>query len=107
MSLQSTEPLSPAEEAIMKHTFKVTMLRAADIIDRITNDDVMDAQTTLFSEGMSLGKLAKIDRAMLAANYLRACAQGLVEEKGWRWPELKQSLSTEKNTSAASTTHRG
>lgn len=66
--------LSPAEELVMKQTFKATMLRAALVIDGITDDDVLTAQVTLVREGVSLINVAKVDRAMLASAHLRACA---------------------------------
>lgn len=72
-----SEVLSPAEEAMMKHTFAVTMKRAAEVIDAITDDDVLDAARVLLAEGMSLAQVAKIDRAMLGSAHLRACALNL------------------------------
>jgi hypothetical protein len=73
------EHLSPAEEAIMKATFKATMLRAADIIERITDDDVLEKQRDLINSGMPLFKAACLDRAHLAAAWLRLCAEGKVK----------------------------
>lgn len=67
--------LSESEEMVMKQAFKVTMLRAADIIDRITQEDVADAQMALYRQGVSLTNLAKIDRALVAACHLRSCVQ--------------------------------
>lgn len=66
--------LSPSEEAVMEATFKATMLRAADILDRINADDVADAQLVMHRNGLSLEQLAKIDRAMIGTAHLRACA---------------------------------
>ena len=63
------------EKIIMEQTFKAAMLRAADIIDRITQDDVAEAHMVMYASGVSLDKLAKIDRAMIGACHLRACAQ--------------------------------
>lgn len=68
--------LSSDEEITMKATSKATMLRAADIIDKITADDVLEMQARLLREGSTLEKVAKVDRAMVAAAYLRLCAQG-------------------------------
>lgn len=67
--------LSPAEELVMKQTFKATMLRAAAIIDRITKSDVQDAQLALYREGVGLLDLHRVDRAMLASAHLRSCAE--------------------------------
>lgn len=64
--------LSPAEDAMMKMTFKATMKRAADIIERITEDDVFDMQKQLLREGMSLQMVAKVDRLHVAVAHLRA-----------------------------------
>jgi hypothetical protein len=69
------DALSPAEELVMKQTFKATMLRAAAIIDRITKDDVTDAQLSLYREGVGLLELHRVDRAMLASAHLRSCAE--------------------------------
>ncbi len=49
------------------------MLRCADIISRITEADVLEAQAVLLASGVSLDKVAKIDRAMLAEKHIRAC----------------------------------
>ena len=67
--------LNEQEEMVMKQTFKVTMLRAAEIIDRITQEDVADAQMALYREGVKLSDLAKIDRALIASCHLRSCAE--------------------------------
>lgn len=66
--------LSVAEELTMKATFKATMLRAADIIDRITADDVLAQQAEGLRQGMTLAEVSRIDRAMVAAAHLRLCA---------------------------------
>lgn len=47
---------------------------AAALVDGITEDQVEEAQAVLLSEGMPLMKVARVDRAMLAAAHLRACA---------------------------------
>lgn len=65
--------LSPAEEWAMKEAFRKTMLRCADIIARITDDDVLEAQAVLLADGVSFDRVAKIDRAMLADKHIRAC----------------------------------
>jgi hypothetical protein len=70
------EGLSPDDNMVMRATFKATMLRAADIIDKISEDDVLQAQTRGLSEGMTLQQVSRIDRAMVASAYLRLCASG-------------------------------
>ncbi len=70
------DALSPNENVTMRATFKATMLRAADIIDKITEDDVLEQQARGLREGMTLQQVSKIDRAMLASAYLRLCAAG-------------------------------
>jgi hypothetical protein len=70
------EALSPEENAIMRATFRATMLRAADIIDKITQDDVLEQQARGLREGMTLQQVSKMDRAMIASAYLRLCAAG-------------------------------
>jgi len=67
--------LSDEEEAVMKTTFKATMLRAADIIEKITQKDVLDKQAELLRGGMTLERVARLDRAMVAAAYLRLLAE--------------------------------
>ena len=62
------------EESVLRATFTATMLRAADIVERVTARDVANAQLQMHREGMSLERLAKIDRATLAVAHLRACA---------------------------------
>jgi hypothetical protein len=74
--------LSAAEEAIMRQTFRATMLRAAEIIERITQDDVLEAQAQVLAAGVALEKVAKVDRALLAATHLRACADGKAKGRG-------------------------
>lgn len=76
MRNEKDEAMTAAEAATMRYTFKATMLRAADIIDRITQNDVLEAQQKLLDQGMALEKVAQIDRAHLAAAHLRACANG-------------------------------
>lgn len=78
--LDGDNTLSAAEKQAARMTFKATMLRAADIVERITADDVLLAQAELLSTGSTLEQVAKIDRAMLAATHLRACANGTVKK---------------------------
>ena len=87
--------LSAAEEAAMKATFKATMLRAADILDWISDDDVLNQQAKLLASGMSLEKVARLDRARVGANYLRACAMTAADKDKMR-ERVKESLSTER-----------
>lgn len=68
--------MNKGEEEVMRSTFKAAMLRAADIVDKITESDVLEQQARGLREGMTLQQVAKIDRAMLAASYLRLCASG-------------------------------
>lgn len=68
--------LSQDEENIMRITTSAAFERAADIIDKITAGDVLDMQARGLAEGMTLDQVARIDRAMLAASHLRACARG-------------------------------
>ena len=67
--------LIPSEELVMKQTFKATMLRAANIIDAITDEDVADAQIALFKTGAKLKDISKVDRALIASCHLRACVE--------------------------------
>jgi hypothetical protein len=69
--------LSPAEDAMMRMAFTATMKRAADVIDAITDGDVLDAQQALLQDGMALTLVARIDRARLGCAHLRACALNL------------------------------
>ena len=64
-------------EAEIKAITRQCMIRAAEVIDKITNDDVLAHQGALLAGGMPLEKLAKVDRAMLAACHLRAMAEEL------------------------------
>lgn len=68
--------LNADEEQAMRMTFKATMIRAADIIDRITSDDVLEYQAMLLASGSTLEQVAKVDRALVASCHLRACAEG-------------------------------
>jgi hypothetical protein len=86
------EVLTAGEEQIMRESFAATMLRAAAIIDGITQDDVEEAQGLLFVSGCTVGDVAKIDRAMLAASYLRACAAGTSQNAAERIALLRKSL---------------
>jgi hypothetical protein len=66
---------TPSEQMVMEQTLKASFLRAADIIDRITEQDVIDAQLVLHREGISkFEDLWRVDRAMLAAAHFRAIA---------------------------------
>ena len=65
--------LSPDEQAMMERTFKATMKRAADIIEAITQNDLLDAQAAMLASGVSLERVARMDRLDLAVAHLRAC----------------------------------
>lgn len=67
--------LTPPEENAMRETFWATMLRCADIIDKITPDDVLEAQAVMLASGVSLERVAKLDRALLASSHIRACVK--------------------------------
>ncbi len=72
---RNLDGLSAHEAEVMRMTLKATMLRAAAIIDAITNEDVADAQMALFEAGVKIQDLAKLDRALIASCHLRACAE--------------------------------
>lgn len=61
------------EEMVMEQTLKATLLRAADIIDHITDAEVRAAQLELYREGVPLLQVSRVDRAMIASAHLRAC----------------------------------
>lgn len=69
---------SAAERAIYNATLKASFLRAAAIIDKITQADVEHAQVEMVSRGASLLQASKVDRALLASTHLRAIANGEV-----------------------------
>jgi hypothetical protein len=71
------EVLSSEERYVMRITFKVAMIRAAEIVESITAGDVLDMQARLLAKGISLENVAKLDRAMLGATHLRAIAADL------------------------------
>lgn len=64
--------MTAENKRIMEMTTKAALLRAADIIDKITADDVLDMQAKLLAEGVSLENVAKLDRAMVASAHLRS-----------------------------------
>ena len=69
-------PLTPGESAVMRETTRAALLRAAAVIDALTEVDVFETQAILLAQGCTVKQVAQIDRAMLGANYLRACALG-------------------------------
>jgi len=75
-NIDNKDPLSPGEEEVMKMTFKAAMLRAADIVDHITANDVLEAQAQMLRDGVPLSKVHRLDRAMIASAHLRLCAEG-------------------------------
>lgn len=68
--------LSPDEKMVMEQTFKASFIRAAAVIEKITQDDVLDMQARLLSEGVPLEKVARVDRLDCAVAYLKAIAAG-------------------------------
>ena len=91
-NLMTEEALTPDEELVMKECFVATMLRAATILDGLSQADVEEAQTILFLSGCTVQQVARIDRAMLGASYLRACAAGVSESGAERVKILRESL---------------
>jgi hypothetical protein len=71
-----SKALTKGEVSVMNATFKATMLRAAAIVEGITDDDVLEAQRQLLGEGVAPDKVTKVDRAHIAASHLRASAEG-------------------------------
>ena len=71
----NSKALSPDEDLVMRATFKAAFLRAADIIEKITDDDVLEVQGRLLQSGSTLEQVAKLDRATIAVAHLRACAE--------------------------------
>lgn len=57
----------------MQETFWQTMERCADIIAKITPADVLDAQSQLLKEGLTLEQVTRVDRALLAEQFIRSC----------------------------------
>jgi hypothetical protein len=74
--MQTESPMTPAEEWVMEETFKTTMIRAADIIDRITESDGADARKEMALLGAPAAFLATLDRAKVGSIWLRLCAEG-------------------------------
>lgn len=73
--------ISAEETRIMQFTFRTTMLRCADIIDKISQSDLLDAQAALLRDGASLETVAKCDRAAVASAYFRTLAQQNAEKE--------------------------
>lgn len=59
----------------VRAAIKATLLRAADIIGKITQDDVTELQALLLAHGNTLEQVARVDRAMVAVARLRAMAK--------------------------------
>lgn len=76
----------------MQATLRAAMKRAADIIDGISEDDVLVAQQMMLSEGVSLAAVTKIDRALLASCHLRACAGQGENARITSW-QMKEALA--------------
>lgn len=84
--------LTAGEDEIMRESFRATMLRAADIIDHITQDDVAEAQMVLFASGATLHEVSKIDRALVGSCHLRACAAGIPNQPEKQIAALRKAV---------------
>jgi hypothetical protein len=62
---------------ITKICTRQCMIRAADIIDHLTEDDVLSHQAALLGSGVPLEKMARVDRALVASCMFRAMAEEL------------------------------
>lgn len=76
-----SDALTPGEEMVMRQSFRATMLRAAAILERLTNDDVKDMQIALLATGCTVLQVTKVDRCMVGAAHLRACAENLANDE--------------------------
>ena len=71
-----TDPMFTEAERKMFHvTMARAFRRAADILDKITQRDVEEAQVEISRQGVSLENLATIDRAALASAHFRSIAE--------------------------------
>jgi hypothetical protein len=64
-------------QSVTKMVTRQCMIRAADIIDKITENDVLTHQGAMIAAGVSLDKVHKLDRALIASAHLRAMAEEL------------------------------
>jgi hypothetical protein len=62
---------------ITKRCTRLCMIRAADVIDGLTEEDVLSHQAALMASGVPLEKLARVDRALVASCIFRAMAEEL------------------------------
>lgn len=65
--------LVTVEERIVQRT---AFLMAAEILSKVTADDVHAAQAGALARGVSLSRIADIDRATVGETLLRLTAQG-------------------------------
>jgi hypothetical protein len=75
MSIDTDPLFTPGERQMYHHTMRAAFLRAAEILEKITQADVEATQLELHQQGVSLADLAKIDRATLAVAHFRAIAE--------------------------------
>lgn len=68
---------TPEQKQIRALTTKLTLERAAEIIDKITLDDVVTSQAQLLQMGNTLTEVSKLDRALIASAHFRALAKGI------------------------------
>lgn len=87
-----SDVLTPAESMMMRETFRVTMIRAADILSRLGESDVLDAQKALLQQGCTLQQVAKVDRALIGEMHLRACAENLANDESRRVSYMTRRL---------------
>ena len=59
------------EDPIIRAAIKLATLRAADLIDAITSDDVTEMKRQLLQSGMSPQMAATLDRGHVASERLR------------------------------------
>jgi hypothetical protein len=63
------------EQFVMRSTAKETLLKAADMIDKITQSDVAEMRLDCIKAGMSRENVERIDRAYVGSAHLRALAE--------------------------------
>ena len=72
----SENPLSPYDEQLVLEATYAAFRRAAWVIERITESDVDEMRVRCLRNGSTLEQVSRIDRATIAAAYLRECADG-------------------------------
>lgn len=60
---------------------RYALLRAATVLEKITEADVREMQARLFGAGYSTQHISEIDRLTVGVAYLRACAEVKEEEE--------------------------